>query len=121
MAKVSSSHYIGNLHLQIVHEVSIFQIQIQPPGATRRASVVFPSSFLETVNSSIHSDFMVISELGSGISRGCMNYDRLYQGKYIPPERTDGLPAWCEEECVSEEEIDEEVIGEESSCLLDLD
>ena len=44
-----------------------------------------------------------------------MNYGRLYQGKYIPPERTDGLPAWCEEESVSEEATIEEVICENLS------
>ena len=49
---------------------------------------------------------MVISELGSGISRGCMNYGRLYQGKYIPPERTDGLLQ--EEESVNEEATNED-------------
>ena len=59
---------------------------------------------------------MVISELGSGISRGCMNYGRLYQGKYIPPERTDGLLPECEEEeCMNEEGINEQVICENLS------
>ena len=66
---------------------------------------------------------MVISELGSGISRGCMNYGRLYQGKYIPPERIDGL--LHEEECVIEEATIEGVICE-NLCLtpseyIDLD
>ena len=50
-----------------------------------------------------------------------MNYGRLYQGKYIPPERTDGLPAWCEEESVSEEVGAEEVVGEESSSAASAD
>ena len=66
---------------------------------------------------------MVISELGSGISRGCMNYGRLYQGKYIPPERTDGL--LHEEESVNEETTNEEVICENLSLTtsedIDLD
>ena len=66
---------------------------------------------------------MVISELGSGISRGCMNYGRLYQGKYIPPERTDGLLP--EEESVNEEATIEEVICENVSLTtsedIDLD
>ena len=53
---------------------------------------------------------MVINELGSGISRGCMNYGRLYQGKYIPPERTDGLLP--EEEHVNKEATIAEVICE---------
>ena len=50
-----------------------------------------------------------------------MDFGRLYQGKYIPPERTDGLPAWCEEESVIEEGIAEEVIGEESSSTASAD
>ena len=68
----------------------------------------------------------MVSELGSGISRGCMNYGRLYQGKYIPPERTDGLLPECEEEeSVNEEATIEEVICENSfvktSADIDLD
>ena len=39
-----------------------------------------------------------------------MNYGRLYQGKYIPPERTDGL--LHEEESVNKEAFIEEVICE---------
>ena len=65
---------------------------------------------------------MVISGLGSGISRGSMNYGRLYQGKYIPPERTDGLLP--EEESVNEEATIEEVICENLSLTtadIDLD
>ena len=44
-----------------------------------------------------YGDCLIISELGSGITRGPMNYGRLYQGKYIPPNRTDGVPVWCQE------------------------
>ena len=40
-----------------------------------------------------------------------MNFGRLYQGKYIPPERTDGLLAECEEENSNPENIN---IEEES-------
>ena len=112
--------------LHIVHDISIFQIQIQPPGSGRRASQVLSSFFLETVNTSSHSDFMMVNELGLGISRGCMDFGRLYQGKYIPPERTDGqLPECEEEESVNEEAIIEEVICENScvtaSAYIDLD
>ena len=94
-----------------------------PPRSGRRASQVLSSSFLETVNTSSQSDLMVINELGSGIFRGCMNYGRLYQGKYIPPERTDGLLP--QEKCVNEEAIIEEVICENLSLTtsedIDLD
>ena len=51
----------------------------------------------------------MIRELESGIFRGCMDYGRLYQGKYIPPERTDGLLSLCEEESVIEEAAIEEL------------
>eukprot|EP00090_Calanus_glacialis_P046531 TRINITY_DN9192_c0_g1_i8.p1 TRINITY_DN9192_c0_g1~~TRINITY_DN9192_c0_g1_i8.p1 ORF type:complete len:962 (-),score=314.50 TRINITY_DN9192_c0_g1_i8:328-3213(-) len=118
----------GPEEINAAHRVVIRddQIQIQPPGSGRRSSQVLSSSFLDTVNTSSHSDFMVISELGSGISRGCMNYGRLYQGKYIPPERTDGLLPECEEEeSVNEEATIEEIICEDScvttSADIDLD
>merc|ERR1719318_804426 len=93
------------------------QISIRYSQSVGRASEVIPTSTLETG----YYNFLVIRELGSGISRGYMNYGRLYQGKYIPPERTDGLPAWCEEESVSEEVGAEEVIGEEFSSTASAD
>jgi len=34
-------------------------------------------------------DIVYVSELGSGINRGAMNFGRLYQGKYVPPDRID--------------------------------
>merc|ERR1719362_1869001 len=43
------------------------------------------------VKSGSFADFLIVSELGCGIQRGCMGLGRLYQGKYVPPERTDGL------------------------------
>ena len=43
------------------------------------------------------SNCLIVRELGSGIYRGAMNYGRLYQSKYIPPDRTDGVPVWCQE------------------------
>ena len=93
--------------------ILFFQIQIQFPGPVRRPSEVYSSDFLETVRKSSQNDFMVVNELGSGISRGCMNYGRLYQGKYIPPERTDGLLPKVES--VNEEATFKEVICENLS------
>ena len=60
-----------------------------------------------------------MSELGLGISRGCMNFGRLYQGKYIPPERTDGLLAECEEQenNPENENIEEENIEDLQSAV----
>ena len=92
----------------------------------RRASEVLPNSLLNSVNTSGYCDFLMVNELGLGISRGCMDFGRLYQGKYIPPERTDGLLPECEEEeSVNEEATIEEVICEEScvttSADMDLD
>jgi len=75
---------------------------------------------------SSYSDFLLVSELGSGISRGCMNLGRLYQGKYVAPERTDGLIHQPdEEEAVEEEASDQQVIGQDGSfvdsTIIDLD
>ena len=87
----------------------------------RRASEVLPNSLLNSVNTSGYCDFLMVNELGLVISRGCMDFGRLYQGKYIPPERTDGLPAWCEEESVKGERSDEEVSGENSTVTASAD
>ena len=45
-----------------------------------------------------------------------MNYGRLYQGKYIPPERTDGIPLMSEEieSCNNES-------GSGDEAIIDLD
>ena len=67
-------------------------------------------SLFETVKPSGYGDFLVVNELGSGISRGCMNYGRLYQGKYIPPERTDALIPECKDNDSAREEESVEVI-----------
>ena len=92
-----------------------FQIDIQHSRSVRRASEVLPNSLLNSVKTSGYCDFLMVNELGLGISRGCMDFGRLYQGKYIPPERTDGLLPECEEEeSVNEEAIIEEVICEDS-------
>ena len=92
-----------------------FQIDIQHSRFVRRASEVLPNSLLNSVKTSGYCDFLMVNELGLGISRGCMDFGRLYQGKYIPPERTDGLLLECEEEeSVNEEAIIEEVICEDS-------
>jgi hypothetical protein len=58
------------------------------------------------VKSGSFADFLIVSELGCGIQRGCMGLGRLYQGKYVPPERTDGLLP--EEKRVLEEKEEEE-------------
>ena len=44
-----------------------------------------------------------------------MNYGRLYQGKYIPPERTDGLIPECKDDDGESEEASVEVIGVNAS------
>merc|ERR1719431_1916903 len=50
-----------------------------------------------------YDNCLIVSELGSGISRGSMNNGRPYQGKYIPPDRTDGVPVWCQEVEITDE------------------
>ena len=87
-----------------------FQIDIQHSRSVRRASEVFPNSLFSSVKISGYCDFLMVNELGLGISRGCMDFGRLYQGKYIPPERTDGLLP--EEEHVNKEATIAEVICE---------
>jgi len=58
----------------------------------------------DTVRATGYNDILVVSELGSGISRGSMNYGRLYQSRYIPPNRTDGLLPQCEDKERDKEE-----------------
>ena len=91
-----------------------FQIEIDNMRSIKKATEVLNPLLLGNMKSSSYSDFLVVSELGLGISRGCMNFGRLYQGKYIPPERTDGLLPESEEgENTPENERNEEKIGED--------
>ena len=101
--------------------VFFFQIAINPPKFARRSSEAVAPSLLDTVATSRYSDFLVINELGSGISRGCMNYGRLYQGKYIPPERTDGLILECEDNDGESENVIGEDVSMQPSADIDLD
>eukprot|EP00092_Neocalanus_flemingeri_P014448 GFUD01015587.1.p1 GENE.GFUD01015587.1~~GFUD01015587.1.p1 ORF type:complete len:991 (+),score=328.13 GFUD01015587.1:343-3315(+) len=102
------------------------QISIRYSQAVRRASELLSPSLLDTVKTSGYCDFLMVNELGLGISRGCMDFGRLYQGKYVPPERIDGLlPELEETECEEEEETGEEFFFEDSciteSTDIDLD
>merc|ERR1711892_1518818 len=98
------------------------QIEIENSRAMRRASELVNSYLIDTVKPSGYFDFLVVNELGSGISRGCMNFGRLYQGKYIPPERTDGLIPEFEEDKHSEiEEMDKEDIVEDPPTAVSAD
>jgi hypothetical protein len=73
----------------------------------RRAEEILTPPQLQRASLSGHLDFVLISELGCGMNKGSMNYDRLYKGKYIPPERTDGIPEEEEEEEVKEEDAED--------------
>merc|ERR1712106_118172 len=98
------------------------QIEIENFRAMRRASELMNSSLIETAKPSGYFDFLVVNELGSGISRGCMNFGRLYQGKYIPPERTDGLITEFEED--ESAKIEEDIVKDSqttASADIDLD
>jgi len=66
---------------------------LMAPPMDKVASTLRPEIELPEpqVKSSSFADFLIVSELGCGIQRGCMGLGRLYQGKYVPPERTDGL------------------------------
>eukprot|EP00092_Neocalanus_flemingeri_P007313 GFUD01007899.1.p1 GENE.GFUD01007899.1~~GFUD01007899.1.p1 ORF type:complete len:505 (-),score=182.65 GFUD01007899.1:972-2351(-) len=95
------------------------QISIRYSQAVRSASEVLSPSLLDTVKTSGYCDFLMVNELGLGISRGCMGLGRLYQGKYVPPERIDGLlPELEETECMEEEASCEDVFVEDS-CITD--
>ena len=82
--------------------------------------MIVPSSLMEAVNNSL-----MVSQLGLGMARGCMDYGRLYQGKYVPPERTDGMKESEEiggEEGEEEEEnIEQEIEDLETSRTGDID
>jgi len=94
------------------------QVEILPSQSARRASGVLTPSLLGVVNAS--ENILVVRELGSGISRGSMNYGRLYQGKYTPPHRTDGVPLWCDEKTdVEKENI--EMTGDEVAASVNID
>lgn len=83
-----------------------------------------------------YREMLYVSELGAGISRGCMGLGRLYQGKYVPPDRSDILTLATMPGTMAEEEDDkkeesermEEVMEEQESSVslsndteLDLD
>merc|ERR1712123_171258 len=98
------------------------QIEIENSRAMRRASEVVNSSIIDTMKPSGYFDFLVVNELGSGISRGCMDFGRLYQGKYIPPERTDGLiPEFEEDKHAEIEEMDKEDTVEDTPTAVSAD
>jgi len=67
------------------------QVEIRFSRSVLRASDVLSPPQIDQVKSNGFCDFLIVSELGCGIQRGCMGLGRLYQGKYVPPERTDGL------------------------------
>jgi len=89
------------------------QIEINPPQFARRSSET-AHPLLDKAKTPGYCEFLVINELGSGISKGCMNYGRLYQGKYIPPERTDALIPECKDDDGASEEKSDEVIVEDA-------
>ena len=94
---------------------------MNPYTFARRSSKAVAPSLFDTVKPSGYGDFLVVNELGSGISRGCMNYGRLYQGKYIPPERTDGLILECEDNDGESENVIGEDVSMQPSADIDLD
>ena len=86
---------------------------------TRGADMIVPSSLMEAVK-----DSLMVSQLGLGMARGCMDYGRLYQGKYVPPERTDGMKESGEMEGETgeeEENIEQKIEDLETSRTGDID
>merc|ERR1719370_671535 len=82
--------------------------KVPTPTTNLRPEIELPDP---QVKSAAFADFLIVSELGCGIQRGCMGLGRLYQGKYVPPERTDGLLP--EEKRVLEEEKEGEAAKQE--------
>jgi len=82
-------------------------VEIRLTRPVRRAEEILTPPQLQRASLSGHLDFVLISELGCGMNKGSMNYDRLYKGKYIPPERTDGIPEEEEEEEAKEEDAED--------------
>merc|ERR1711915_803478 len=95
------------------------QISLEHMRPTRGADMIVPSSLMEAVNNSL-----MVSQLGLGMARGCMDYGRLYQGKYVPPERTDGMKESEEiegEEGEEEEYMEQKIEDLETSRTGDID
>lgn len=102
-------------HRVIIHDN---QVEIRVTRVVRRASDVLGSSQMEEVRRSGYLDFLVVDQLGSGISRGCIHNGRLYQGKYVPPARVDGLLPPKDEE-VEMEEGEEPLVKDAEEIDLD--
>jgi len=76
-----------------------------------RISGFISSSVLDKFQLAGGGDSLVMTELGSGISRGCMDLGRLYQGKYVPPDRSDGLNTE-HEDVEDREDVISEIVAE---------
>jgi len=88
-----------------VHRVLISDEQLlqQYTREIRRAKDVLCPSLVEKVSAAGYCDVVYVSELGSGIHRGAMGFGRLYQGKYVPPDRSDIVGDIPEDEDQTEE------------------
>merc|ERR1712012_846435 len=82
------------------------EIQFMRSGQRPADLLLAPPMDKVKAGSGNFADFLIVSELGCGIQRGCMGLGRLYQGKYVPPERTDGLLP--EEKRILKEDKEEE-------------
>jgi len=67
------------------------QIEIRFSRSVRRASEVLGADQLDAARHSGYCDILLVEKLGCGITRGSMHIGRLYQGRYVPPDRVDGL------------------------------
>jgi len=91
------------------------QISLHYYQEGRESSSPLYPSLVDKVKNSCYSDFLLVSELGSNIFRGSMDLGRLYQGKYVAPERSDGLIYLPDEEESLEENASDQVICQESA------
>jgi len=101
MKKKKKKHESGEQEeASSVHKVLICDEQLlqQYTREIRKAKEVLCPSLVEKVSAAGYCDVVYVSELGSGIHRGAMGFGRLYQGKYVPPDRSDVVGDMTEDE-----------------------
>merc|ERR1711994_51505 len=86
-------------------------VEIRLTRIIRRAKDILTPPQLQMAQQSGHLDFVFVNDLGCGIEKGSMGLGRLYKGKYIPPERMDGL--------IPHDNDDENIGDEEEQVTLD--
>merc|ERR1712012_125983 len=100
------------------------QLQLQYTREMRAAASreTMCPSIMEKVSVAGYCDVVYVSELGCGINRGAMNFGRLYQGKYVPPDRSDivtEINKTCDDDKNEEEDADQNDLVEDVTDVND--